>query len=62
MPETVSVVTLNRTTKQGAISLVEKWQCIAPNFSEDVLLKFAVQSDMSGGMPIRGYLYIILSG
>ncbi|KAF3333321.1 tetrahydrocannabinolic acid synthase-like protein [Carex littledalei] len=52
VPKIVSVFTLNKTLKQGAISLVEKWQRIAPNFSEDVLLKFSIEPEMNGGEPV----------
>lgn len=52
VPKIVSVFTLNKSLKQGAISLVEKWQHIAPNFSEDVLLKFAIETDTNGGEPV----------
>ncbi|KAJ4782057.1 FAD-binding Berberine family protein [Rhynchospora pubera] len=52
IPRIVSVFTLTKTLKEGAISLVDKWQRVAPNFSEDVLLKFAIEPDMNGGEPV----------
>jgi FAD binding domain/Berberine and berberine like len=52
IPKDVSVFTLDKSLMEGAISLVEKWQHIAHNFSEDVLLKFAIETDMKRGEPI----------
>jgi Berberine and berberine like/FAD binding domain len=55
IPKIVSVFTLNKGLKEGAISLVEKWQRIAHNFSEDVLLKFAIETDTKRGEPIASF-------
>ncbi|KAJ4788965.1 FAD-binding Berberine family protein [Rhynchospora pubera] len=52
VPRIVSVFTVSKTLKEEAISLVDKWQRSAPNFSVDVLLKLSIEPDRNKGEPV----------
>ncbi|KAJ1691001.1 hypothetical protein LUZ63_015156 [Rhynchospora breviuscula] len=49
VPPIVTVFTINRVTKEGAIDLMSKWQSIAPRLHEDLLIRIVAQQIYEGG-------------
>ncbi|EYU41172.1 hypothetical protein MIMGU_mgv1a024529mg [Erythranthe guttata] len=57
VPETLTIFSVGRTLEQNATQLVHKWQYIAPNLDEDILLSISIgpvnSSGASGGKTIQ---------
>ncbi|KAL7087219.1 hypothetical protein ACP275_13G054400 [Erythranthe tilingii] len=57
VPETLTIFSVGRTLEQNATQLVHKWQYIAPNLDEDILLSISIgpvnSSGAAGGKTIQ---------
>ncbi|KAL9145542.1 hypothetical protein ABFS82_13G050600 [Erythranthe guttata] len=57
VPETLTIFSVGRTIEQNATQLVHKWQYIAPNLDEDILLSISIgpvnSSGAAGGKTIQ---------
>ncbi|KAL8031796.1 hypothetical protein ABFX02_13G051600 [Erythranthe guttata] len=57
VPETLTIFSIGRTLEQNASQLVHKWQYIAPNLDEDILLSISIgpvnSSGVAGGKTIQ---------
>ncbi|KAL7129225.1 hypothetical protein ABFS83_13G050700 [Erythranthe nasuta] len=49
VPETLTIFSVGRTLEQNATQLVHKWQYIAPNLDEDILLSISIGPVNSSG-------------
>ncbi|KAH7836703.1 hypothetical protein Vadar_004529 [Vaccinium darrowii] len=50
VPSTVTVFTITKTLEQGATNLVQKWQLVASNFSENLFIRLVIgAADSAGG-------------
>ncbi|KAI3455907.1 hypothetical protein Pfo_012570 [Paulownia fortunei] len=65
VPETLTIFSVSRTLEQNATELIHKWQYVAPNLPEDILISISigpVNSSKTGGKTIQAIFNSLFLG